>query len=83
MTSLSLKGWKESFSKECKNDPRMKPYFDRLEWDKKHLWDFKSYNPYISTPEGDLKPKNRTGMQDYGHALKNIGVEWKRLKSIT
>ena len=81
MTSLSLKGWKEGFSKEAKSDPRMKPYFDRLDWDKDHLFDFKSFNPYISLGEGDFEPKKRIGLIDYVHALKNIGVEWQRLKS--
>jgi hypothetical protein len=83
MTSLSFKGWVESFSKECKNDPRMKPYFDRLKWNKSHFWDFKSFNPYVSAGEGGSEPKNRTGIQDFGHSLKNIGVEWQRLKNTT
>lgn len=62
------------------DDPRMKPYWDRLHWDYDHLWDFSSYNPFVLAGEGDSLPKHRTGLQDVTHAIKNIWVEWSRLK---
>lgn len=80
MTALSPKHFLAGFSKEARADPRMAKYFDRLDWDRAHLTDVTNYNPFVAAGEGGSQPKNRTGFQDYFHALKNIGVEWQRLQ---
>ena len=65
---------------EDEYDIAMKPFRDRFQWDKDHFFDRKSYNPFVAAGEGDAKPKNRTGFQDYFHALKNLYVESRRIK---
>lgn len=58
---------------------KFKPYWDRFVWDVKHLFDRKAINPYVAAGEGDLKPKNRTAVEDIGHAVKNLKVEAERI----
>lgn len=58
---------------------KMEPFVERLRWDFEHLFDRKSFNPWVTAGEGDSKPKNRTGFEDLFHALKNIPVEALRI----
>jgi len=60
--------------------PTMSEVWARLWWDVRHLLDFKSYNPMVAAGEGDLKPKNRTGLEDVTHAIENVWKEWRRRK---
>ena len=63
-------------------EPKMRPYWARLWWDISHIITFRwtAINPYVAAGEGDLKPKNRTAWEDVTHAIKNIWVEYARIK---
>ncbi|TFH41786.1 MAG: hypothetical protein E4H01_14400 [Lysobacterales bacterium] len=58
----------------------MMKFEQRVAWNWRHFFDFKSFNPYVARGEGDSTPKHRTGMQDITHSLKNLLVEGRRLK---
>ena len=57
----------------------MKPFYDRVKWNLRHLFDFKTPNPYVGLEEhGTDKP--RIAIVDLGHSLVNVWKEWRRLK---
>jgi hypothetical protein len=56
---------------------------ERLIWDIKHIFDTKSYNPYLLDGEGGFTPKKRTGLEDFFHALVNLPVEYLRSKGFS
>lgn len=59
---------------------RMKPYWDRLVWDFKHL-SSDEINPYVKAGEDGLEPKERTGLEDLSHAIENFFKEaWRKRK---
>lgn len=60
-------------------DAKMQPYRDRFWWNMHHLFSVE-INPYVAKGEGDALPKNRTGMEDLFHSIKNLWVESGRLK---
>jgi hypothetical protein len=59
------------------NDPRMEKYWARLRWDVRHLFS-REINPYTALEAHGVKDP-RTGLQDIGHAIRNVWVEWRRL----
>jgi len=64
-------------------DSRMRRYWDRLGWNVSHILTGRwlAYNPYVLAGENDLKPKKRTAWIDLLHSIKNIWVEYGKLKS--
>ncbi len=57
----------------------MSEHWARLWWDVRHIFS-NDANPYILNGQGDFKGARRTGFEDITHAIKNIWVEWRRLK---
>ena len=64
-------------------DKSVKDAYARLMWDVHHIFDWESNNPYVSAGEGGSKPKNRTGLEDFFHALVNLPVEYLRSKGFS
>ena len=57
----------------------MKQHFDRLWWDIAHLFSNEA-NPYVLNGQGGFTGARRTGFEDLFHALKNIPVEYMRMR---
>jgi hypothetical protein len=55
----------------------MEKHWARIGWNLKHLLDFKTLNPYALQEEG-LMNNERTAIQDIGHSLVNLPVEFCR-----
>jgi hypothetical protein len=63
-------------------DTQLKEAIDRFIWNIKNLFDFNTNNPYVLDGEGDFTPKRRTAIEDFFHSLKNLPVEYLRMKGV-
>lgn len=60
-------------------DAAMEPYYQRLQWNLKHLFDSKEHNPFLDKEEHGVA-EERTGFQDLFHSIKNVVKESRRLR---
>jgi len=67
----------------CMTDKTFIEAKERFVWDIIHIFDTETYNPYLQDGEGDFTPKNRTGFEDFFHALVNLPVEYLRMKGFS
>jgi len=64
---------------EKEYDTAMEPYWSRMWWNVRHVFDRNATNPYLASEEHGVDDA-RTGFQDLFHSIKNIWKESRRLK---